>query len=147
MCLSSLKPLLFFVFFRTLDAHIRNFSQTAVSQKKRMPITGITLFVPLALNPVTAGMTVDPYMQFLIPQSHEVRNRNSSDKLPSWCFIWCESCYTYVLCGQISVYVTSLLLYYVAKVVKDFKCFPDPSGMNCSWIPVNKSLNLTLSYR
>ncbi|XP_026208960.1 interleukin-13 receptor subunit alpha-1-like [Anabas testudineus] len=34
-----------------------------------------------------------------------------------------------------------------AKVVKDFRCFLDPSGMNCSWIPVNHSQNLTLSYR
>ncbi|KAM8747202.1 interleukin-13 receptor subunit alpha-1-like isoform 2-T2 [Acanthopagrus schlegelii] len=32
-----------------------------------------------------------------------------------------------------------------AKVVKDFKCFADTK--KCSWIPVNPSLNLTLSYR
>ncbi|XP_039996313.1 interleukin-13 receptor subunit alpha-1-like isoform X2 [Xiphias gladius] len=34
-----------------------------------------------------------------------------------------------------------------AEVVKDFKCVLDTRGMNCSWIPVNRSLNLTLTYR
>ncbi|XP_073331061.1 interleukin-13 receptor subunit alpha-1-like [Pagrus major] len=34
-----------------------------------------------------------------------------------------------------------------AKVVKDFRCFYDPNILSCSWIPVNPSLNLTLSYR
>ncbi|KAK2862694.1 hypothetical protein Q5P01_002227 [Channa striata] len=34
-----------------------------------------------------------------------------------------------------------------AEVAKDFKCILDPNGMNCSWIPVNRSLNLMLSYR
>ncbi|XP_070786346.1 interleukin-13 receptor subunit alpha-1-like [Enoplosus armatus] len=34
-----------------------------------------------------------------------------------------------------------------AQVVEDFKCFIYPEKMNCSWIPVNQSLDLTLSYR
>nr|XP_020471950.1 interleukin-13 receptor subunit alpha-1-like [Monopterus albus] len=34
-----------------------------------------------------------------------------------------------------------------AEVVKDFRCLLDPSGMNCSWIPVNQSLNMSFSYR
>lgn len=34
-----------------------------------------------------------------------------------------------------------------AEVVKDFKCLTYPNEMNCSWIPVNSSLKLKLSYR
>ncbi|KAM9335965.1 interleukin-13 receptor subunit alpha-1 [Symphorus nematophorus] len=34
-----------------------------------------------------------------------------------------------------------------AELVKDFRCFIYPPRMDCSWIPVNQSLNLTLSYR
>lgn len=49
--------------------------------------------------------------------------------------------------SKMSLYVTSLLLCYAAELVKDFKCFLDRSGMNCSWIPVNRSLNLTIAYR
>nr|XP_043878131.1 interleukin-13 receptor subunit alpha-1-like [Solea senegalensis] len=32
------------------------------------------------------------------------------------------------------------------KVVKDFRCVPRSSGMNCSWIPKDRSLDLTFSY-
>ncbi|XP_058482101.1 uncharacterized protein LOC131457218 isoform X2 [Solea solea] len=32
------------------------------------------------------------------------------------------------------------------KVVKDFRCVPHSSGMNCSWIPKDRSLDLTFSY-
>lgn len=35
-----------------------------------------------------------------------------------------------------------------AELVKDFKCFiQDTKELNCSWIPVNATLNLTISYR
>ncbi|XP_053199903.1 interleukin-13 receptor subunit alpha-1-like [Scomber japonicus] len=34
-----------------------------------------------------------------------------------------------------------------AELVKDFKCVIYPRKMNCSWIPVNPSLNLTVHYR
>ncbi|XP_041821334.1 interleukin-13 receptor subunit alpha-1-like [Chelmon rostratus] len=34
-----------------------------------------------------------------------------------------------------------------AEVVKDFLCVVYAHEMNCSWIPANRSLNLTLSYR
>uniref|UniRef100_A0A3Q3ILS4 Fibronectin type-III domain-containing protein n=1 Tax=Monopterus albus TaxID=43700 RepID=A0A3Q3ILS4_MONAL len=33
-----------------------------------------------------------------------------------------------------------------AEVVKDFRCLLDPSGMNCSWIPVNQSLNIVSTF-
>ncbi|XP_035531467.1 interleukin-13 receptor subunit alpha-1-like [Morone saxatilis] len=34
-----------------------------------------------------------------------------------------------------------------AELVKDVKCFISSKGMNCSWIPTNPSLTLTMSYR
>ncbi|CAN9509720.1 unnamed protein product [Ophioblennius macclurei] len=33
------------------------------------------------------------------------------------------------------------------QLVKDFKCVWEPSGMNCSWIPLNPALRPTLSHR
>ncbi|XP_029943034.1 uncharacterized protein LOC115385196 [Salarias fasciatus] len=32
------------------------------------------------------------------------------------------------------------------ELVEDFKCVTDPDGMNCSWIPLDPDLNVTLSY-
>ncbi|XP_071334132.1 interleukin-13 receptor subunit alpha-1-like isoform X2 [Trachinotus anak] len=34
-----------------------------------------------------------------------------------------------------------------AKMMDDFRCVIDPKGMDCSWIPVNTSLDPKLSYR
>lgn len=34
-----------------------------------------------------------------------------------------------------------------AELVKDFKCLFEVNKLNCSWIPANPSLNLTVSYR
>lgn len=34
-----------------------------------------------------------------------------------------------------------------AELVKDFKCVMDVNKLNCSWIPTNPSLNLTVNYR
>lgn len=33
------------------------------------------------------------------------------------------------------------------QLVTDFKCMMEPSGMNCSWIPLDPHLNTTMSYR
>lgn len=34
-----------------------------------------------------------------------------------------------------------------AELVKDFKCVVDVNRLNCSWIPADPSLNLTVHYR
>lgn len=34
-----------------------------------------------------------------------------------------------------------------AELVRDFRCVIQVNELNCSWIPVNASLNLTVSYR
>lgn len=34
-----------------------------------------------------------------------------------------------------------------AELVKDFKCYIESSGSNCSWIPLNPSVDIQLSYR
>lgn len=39
------------------------------------------------------------------------------------------------------------LCLYTAELVKDFKCVMDVNRLNCSWIPTNPSLNLTVNYR
>lgn len=39
------------------------------------------------------------------------------------------------------------LCLYTAELVKDFKCVMDVNKLNCSWIPANPSLNLTVNYR
>lgn len=42
---------------------------------------------------------------------------------------------------------TFVFLSYTADLVKNFKCVLEPSGMNCSWIPVHPSHELKLSHR
>lgn len=85
------------------------------------------------------------------------RTKMERKKLPRW---WRENDLAKMakidlevpeLCFRATIFptiVTWLLYFYPAgELVKDFKCFIQSNTLNCSWIPNNKSLNLTVSYR